>query len=106
MKWRDSAKEVEKRVPSEELGRMLLAIANKYLNHSNFKNYTKELKEDMRSYGLYKVLRGLKHYNFKFNNPFAWVTQAFRNAFLSVIMQHYKHINTRKALLKKFMLDF
>lgn len=106
VKWRDSAEEVEKRIPSEELGRMLLAIANKYLNHSNFRNYTKELKEDMRSYGLYKVLRGLKNYNFKFNNPFAWVTQAFRNAFLSVIMQHYKHINTRKAILQKFLLDF
>ena len=74
VKWRDSAKEVENRIPSEELGRMLLAIANKYLNHSNFRNYTKVLKEDMRSYGLYKVLRGLKNYNFKFNNPFAWVT--------------------------------
>lgn len=106
IKWRDSNKDVEKRVPSEELGRMLMAIANKYLNHSNFRNYTKELKEDMRSYGLYKVLRGLKNYNFKFNNPFAWVTQAFRNAFLSIIVQHYKHINTKKVLLKKFMLEF
>ena len=106
IKWRDSNKCVEKRVPSEELGKMLLAIANKYLNHSNFRNYSKELKEDMRSYGLYKVIRGLKNYNFKFNNPFAWVTQAFRNAFLSIIMQHYKHINTRKVVLMKFMSDF
>lgn len=106
IKWRDSNVDVEKRIPSEELGRMLLAIANKYLNHSNFRNYSKELKEDMRSYGLYKVLRGLKNYNFKFNNPFAWVTQAFRNAFLSIIVQHYKHINIRKMLLKKFMLEF
>ena len=106
IKWRDSSPNVNERKPSEELGKMLIAIANKYLNHSNFRNYSKELKEDMRSYGLYKVLRGLKNYNFKFNNPFAWVTQAFRNAFLSVIVQHYKHINTRKIIMQKFMLDF
>lgn len=103
IKWRDSAKEPEDRILSEELGRMLLAIANKFLNHSNFRNYSKELKEDMRSYGLYKVIRGLKNYNFKFNNPFSWVTQAFYNAFLTIIGKHYKHINTKKELLKKFM---
>ena len=105
IKWRDSADEPEDRILSEELGRMLLAIANKFLNHSNFRNYSKELKEDMRSYGLYKVIRGLKNYNFKFNNPFSWVTQAFYNAFLTIIGKHYKHINTKKELLKKFMSE-
>ena len=105
IKWRDSAKEPEDRILSEELGRMLLAIANKFLNHSNFRNYSKELKEDMRSYGIYKVIRGLKHYNFKFNNPFAWVTQAFYNSFLTIIGKHYRHINIKKELMKKFMAD-
>ena len=105
IKWRDSADEPEDRILSEELGRMLLAIANKFLNHSNFRNYSKELKEDMRSYGLYKVIRGLKNHNFTFNNPFSWVTQAFYNAFLTIIGKHYKHIDTKKELLKKFMSE-
>lgn len=106
MKWRDSHEIISERILSEELGRMLLAVGNKLLNHSNFRNYTKELKEDMRSYGLYKIIRGLKNYNFKFNNPFAWVTQAFYNAYLSVLSKHYKHINIKKEMLKKFVAEF
>ena len=47
IKWRDSAEKVEDRIPSEELGKMIIAIGNKLLNHSSFKNYPKELKEDM-----------------------------------------------------------
>ena len=105
IKWRDSNENPAKRIPSEEFGKMLLAIANKLLNHSNFRNYPKELKEDMRSFGLIKVIRGLKTYNFNFNNPFAWITQALYNAYLTVIGQYYKHINIKKALLKKIMSE-
>lgn len=105
VKWRDSSDVVEDRILSEELGNMLLAVGNKLLNHTNFVKYSKELKEDMRSYGIYKIIRGLKNYNFKFNNPFAWVTQAFYNSYLSVLNKHYKHINTKKDILKKFISE-
>ena len=64
IKWRDSSKIVEERTISEELGKMFLAICNKILNHSNFRNYDAELKADMRGYALYKLIRGLKNYNF------------------------------------------
>ena len=40
IKWRDSSKIVEERTISEELGKMFLAICNKILNHSNFRNYS------------------------------------------------------------------
>lgn len=43
---------------------MLLAIGNKLLNHSNFRNYTKELKDDMLMFGIEKIIKGLKNYNF------------------------------------------
>ena len=101
IKWRDSAEKVEDRSPSEELGRMILAIGNKLLNHSSFKNYTKELKEDMLLLYCEKLLKGLKNYNFAFNNPFAFFTQAAWNSFLIVIGKHYKHINIKKDLMKK-----
>lgn len=71
-KWRDSAVRPEDRIISEELGKMLIEIGKKLLNHSNFRNYPAELKEDMLSFGLYKIIKGLKTYNFKFNNPFAY----------------------------------
>jgi len=80
---------------------MFLAIGTKLLNHSSFRNYSKELKEDMCMFGIEKVIKGLKNYNFQFNNPFAWVTQAFFNAYLSVLNRHYKQINIKKDLMSK-----
>jgi len=48
-----------------------------------------------------KLIKGLKNYNFQFNNPFAFFTQAAWNSFLIIIGKHYKHINIRKDLMKK-----
>jgi hypothetical protein len=38
------------RIISEELGRMMIKIGDKLLNHSNFRNYSQDLKNDMRSF--------------------------------------------------------
>ena len=86
---------------SDKLGKMFMDIGNKLLNHSSFRNYDKELKDDMLMFGIEKVIKGLNNYNFKFNNPFAWITQAFWNAYLSVLNRHYKQINIRKDLMIK-----
>ena len=101
VKWRDSAKKVEDRIITEELGPMLMAIGTKLLNHSNFRNYPKEVKEDMLLFGIEKIIKGLKNYNFAFNNPFAWSTQAFWNSYLSTLNRHYKQINIKKDLMAK-----
>ena len=105
IKWRDSSKIVEERTISEELGKMFLAICNKILNHSNFRNYDTELKADMRGYALYKLIRGLKNYNFQFNNPFAWCSQACFNSYLTVIGKHYKQLNIKKDLMQKLSIE-
>jgi DNA-directed RNA polymerase specialized sigma subunit len=80
---------------------MLLAVGNKILNRSEFRNYPKELKEDMLSMGLYKLIRGLKNYNFAFNNPFSYCTQTFWNAYLTIITKHYRQLNIKKDLMAK-----
>ena len=105
VKWRDSAEKIEDRIISEELGKMIMAIGNKLLNHSSFKNYPKELKEDMCSLYYVKIIKGLKNYNFKFNNPFAFFTQAAWNSFLIVIGKHYKHLNIKHDLMKKLSME-
>lgn len=114
VKWRDSnlAEEAKreakglpidytKRIISEKLAKMFMMIGHKLLNHSNFRNYSKELKEDMLSYFYLKIIKGLKNYNFQFNNPFSFVTMAAYNAFLTIIGQNYKHVNIRKMLTEK-----
>lgn len=105
IKWRDSAKKPEDRAISEELGRMIIALSQKVLNHSNFRNYPKELKEDMQSFFYYKLIKGLKNYNFEFNNPFAFFTQAAFNAYITVIGKHYKQLNIKKDLMKKLLSE-
>lgn len=90
---------------SNELGLMILAIGNKLLNRSEFRNYTKEIKEDMM--GLYeeKIIKGLKNYDFKFTNPFAFFTQCAWNSFITVLSKHYKHINIKKELMAKLAVE-
>lgn len=100
-KWKDSAKNVDERVIPEEFGKMILMIAQRLSNHSNFKNYPRELKEDMVSYGCFKCIQGLKNYNFEFKNAFAYFTTACYNAFVSTVTKYYKQININRELTKK-----
>lgn len=100
-KWRDSAEKPEERIISEELGKMIIAVGEKMLNRAEFRNYPKELKEDMLGMFELKLIKGLKNYNFKFNNPFAFFTTAAWNAFLTVIGKHYKQQNIKKDLMTK-----
>lgn len=100
IKWRDSAENVEDRVISEKLVLTIQYIAKKLTNHSNFSRYSNELKEEMISYAIYKSLKGLKHYNFNFENPFGYFTQACWNSFLIVCSKYYKHLNMQRELVK------
>lgn len=99
-KWRDSAEDVEDRVISEELGKMILHIAVKLTNHTNFRNYPADIKQEMVSYACFKCVQGIKNYNFKFTNCFAYLTQACWNAFINIIKKYYKHINIKRDIIK------
>lgn len=96
---------VDERKLTEHLGNMIIAIGDKLLNHSSFRAYDSELKLDMRSQYILKLIKGLKNYNFKFNNPFAFFTTCAWNSFLIVLNQHYKHQNIRNILLQKMVAE-
>lgn len=100
-KWRDSAKDPADRVISERLGLMMYTIAKKLTNHFKFRRYTPEMKQDMISFGCYKAIIGIKNYNFDFKNPFAYLTQIFWNANVSVCVKYYKHKNG----MKRYIID-
>lgn len=80
---------------------MMIMIADKLLNHSSFRNYPLEVKQDLRSLGILKLVKGLKNYNFKFNNAFAYFTQALWNSYITGLAKHYKQINIKRELMKK-----
>lgn len=87
VKWRDSNKEEEQkvlaaggkinyteRVISEKLGFMFMELAKKITNHSSFRNYPIEIKQDMCSYAYEKMITGLPNYNFNYTNAFAYLS--------------------------------
>lgn len=89
------------RILSEELGRMMMKIGDKLLNHSNFRNYPQDLKADMRSFFFQKIIKGLKSFNFRFSNAFAFFSTVGFNAYLTVIGKHYKQQNIKFELITK-----
>lgn len=103
IKWRDSAPEVEDRVISEELGKMILLIATRLTNHANFIRYPNDVKTEMISYACFKCVQGLKNYNFEFSNPFAYITMACYNAFLSTCGKYYKQLNIKRMTFEKML---
>ena len=56
------------RVMSEKFGRMIMMIAQRLSNHSYFRNYSTELKEDCQSYSYEKIIKGLFNYKFDRKN--------------------------------------
>ena len=113
VKWRDSNKEEEerilkaggkidysKRIISEELGKMIREIATRLTSHTNFRNYSYDLKQEMISNAFCKVLMGLKNYNFKYENPFGYITRACWNANINVCIKYYKQKNLPRELVK------
>lgn len=118
LKWRDSNKEEEERrldegleidytdrVISDKLARMMMEVARKISNHSFFRNYTQETKEDMQSYAIEKMIGGLKNYNFKYTNAFAYLSQACFNAFKTHLSKYYKQMNIKRDLTKKAIIE-
>lgn len=116
--WRDSNKEEEqkrikaglpidytKRRMTEKFGKMLIAIADKMLNRSEFRNYSKDIKEEAKSYFFLRTIRGLKNYCFEFNNPFAYFSTCAWNAFVTVIAKYYKQQNLNRDLLKEHLIE-
>ena len=97
-----NATEDEKRgtIP-EELGRMVLKIATKITNHSNFKNYPFDMKQDMSSFACLKCMQAIYNYNFNYKNPFAYFTMTSYNACLTICGRHYREINKRKEFIKQ-----
>lgn len=93
-KWRDSAKDVEDRMPSERLGQMLMALHDNVLKHKNFIGYRQDLKEEMKSYSLYRILKcGLKSFKFGSSSPFSYFTRAVFVNYYTVLNRYYHKLN-------------
>lgn len=89
-------------MPSERLGKIILDLCNNILLHKNWNGYKPELKEDMRGYAVFKILKyALK--SFKFGTKwtaFNYLTRIVFTAYMTVVMKYYKQLNYHQEYVK------
>lgn len=71
------------------------------LNHRNFRGYRKDLKDEMKSFSLFRILKcGLKSFKFGTSKPFSYFTRAIFLNYLTCIGKYYEHLNKHQAYVK------
>lgn len=99
--WRASSSNPDERVPSERLGELLILMHDKILFHKNFNGYRPDLKEEMKSYSLYRILKcGLKSFKFGTSKPFSYFTRAIFMNYITCIGKYYDRINKHQQYVK------
>ena len=92
-------------VVSEELGGMILKIAQNFANKGSFHNYT--WKEDMIAEAVYTCLRYIHNFDpirFEKPNPFAYFTSVTKNAFLNYIHRQKNHSKIKDYCYNTYFL--
>lgn len=99
--WRASAEDPAERVPSERLGQLLMALHDGVLRHKNFRRYHQDVKDDMKSYSLYRILKnGLKSYDPSKAKAFSYFTRAVFTNYVTAVMRYYRKLNARQRYIK------
>ena len=78
-------------------------IAWHLLGDSRYRNYPKDLQEDMVSAALLKCSKNIKNYKKeRAASCFNYYTKCTEHAFWNVLGKHYKHVN----MIRQLALDF
>ena len=88
-------------VISERLGQLFMIMTDHILGHSNFRNYTADLKEEMRSHALMLLVKyshNCDAYQRDARQVFNYLSTVTFNAFKQVLQKYYKHMNLKREL--------
>ena len=91
---------------SEELGKMFMIITDHILGHSNFRNYTQAVREEMRSHALLLLVRyshNCDAYQRDARQTFNYITTIVMNACKQILIKHYKLLNTKRELERQYL---
>ena len=91
---------------SEQLGQMFMTMTDHILGHSNFRNYTADIKEDMKSHALLLLVKyshNCDAYQRDARSVFAYVTTIIFNAYRQVLQKYYKRLNAQRELEKQYL---
>ena len=88
-------------VISERLGQLFITMVDHILGHSNFRNYTADLKEEMKSHTLMLLVKyshNCDAYERNARQTFNYVTTIIFNACKQVLQKYYKQQNLKREL--------
>ena len=88
-------------VISEELGNMFMVMVDHILGHSNFRNYTQAVREEMRSHALLMLVKyshNCDAYQRDARQTFNYITTIIFNACKQIIIKFYKQQNLKREL--------
>lgn len=91
---------------SEELGYMFMTMTDHILGHSNFRNYTQAVREEMKSYALLLLIKyshNCDAYQRDARQTFNYITTIIFNACKQTLQKYYKQLNLKKELEQKYL---
>ena len=91
---------------SEELGEMFMIMTDHILGHSNFRNYTQAVREEMRSHALLLLVRyshNCDAYQRDARQVFNYLSTVTFNAFKQTLQKYYKRLNTQRELERQYL---
>lgn len=81
----------------EKLGMYIMQIVDGLSHRPNFNGYT--YLDEMKSEALLAVVKGIRNFDpYKYNNPFAYITQIAWNAFIAYINKEKTKSKTKNRL--------
>lgn len=86
------------KVPSDKIGRILIAIAENYTRHHYFYNYTKTYKEEMVGCAVQNMIEKLDNCRLDIpkSNPFFYFSRITYNAFRKFVKTSRKRLDAEK----------
>lgn len=102
---REYKKSVEQGKCTERLGVLFIQLTDHLLQSANFRRYPNEMKEDMKSYALYKLVRSVDTVNLDMTpvQVFNYCTRAAWLAYLTEISKYYKTLNLQRDLERQYL---
>ena len=86
---------------SEQLGQMFMVMTDHILGHSNFRNYTADIKEEMRSHALLLLVKyshNCDAYQRDARQVFNYLSTIIFNSCKQTLQKYYKQQNLKREL--------
>ena len=93
-------------VISERLGQLFITITTHILGHSNFRNYTQDVRQEMKSHALLMLVKyshNCDAYQRDARQTFNYITTVVMNACKQILIKHYKRLNTQRELERRYV---